>query len=127
MSKTRFGTAIICIDGRIQLPVIEWMKKEFLLDCIDMITEPAVVKILSHGDENELGRLKSKARISIEGHGSGVVAVVGHYDCFANQVSDLEHSSQIKKSVQAVQAWGYPVSIVGLWVGNAWRVDKLGL
>jgi hypothetical protein len=36
------------MDGRVQLPVIEWMKRNYALDYIDMITEPGSDKIMSN-------------------------------------------------------------------------------
>ena len=35
----KFVTAINCMDGRVQVPVIEWLKKEYKADDVDMITE----------------------------------------------------------------------------------------
>jgi len=40
MNKT-FATAINCMDGRAQLPVIEWIKEKQPVGFVDMITEPA--------------------------------------------------------------------------------------
>lgn len=36
----KFATAINCIDGRTQLPVIEWARKKYGVDYVDMITKP---------------------------------------------------------------------------------------
>ena len=47
MSHGKFGTAINCLDGRVQLPVSNWMKMQFHLDYIDMITEPGPDKIVA--------------------------------------------------------------------------------
>jgi hypothetical protein len=40
MSSGRFAAAINCMDGRAQLPVIEWLKRECGVDYVDTITEP---------------------------------------------------------------------------------------
>ena len=37
MDKITFATAINCMDGRVQIPVIEYLKKEFKVDYVDMI------------------------------------------------------------------------------------------
>lgn len=47
IAKDKFGTAINCIDGRVQLPVIKWLKENYYLDFVDMITEPGPDKVLS--------------------------------------------------------------------------------
>lgn len=48
--KKVFGTALNCIDGRTQIPIINWMKENFGLDYVDLITEPGMDKVLSQGD-----------------------------------------------------------------------------
>jgi Putative carbonic anhydrase len=37
MGEGKFGTAINCMDGRVQEPVINWMKVRYGLDYVDMI------------------------------------------------------------------------------------------
>jgi len=41
VSKT-FAAAINCIDGRTQAAVIEYLKRAYALDFVDMITEPGL-------------------------------------------------------------------------------------
>ena len=36
----KFGTAINCIDGRTQQPVIDYIKQNYAVDMVDMITFP---------------------------------------------------------------------------------------
>jgi len=43
----RFCTVINCIDGRIQLPVIEYLKIRFNVEYVDTITEAGPNLILS--------------------------------------------------------------------------------
>jgi len=38
-----------CIDGRVQLPVIEWIKQNYGVDHVDMITEPGMDGFLADG------------------------------------------------------------------------------
>ena len=42
-----FCTAINCMDGRTQLPVIEFLKDKFGVEFVDTITEPGPVRILA--------------------------------------------------------------------------------
>jgi len=46
---SKFATAINCMDGRCQLPVIEWMKKRYGVEYVDMITEPGPDGVLAEG------------------------------------------------------------------------------
>ncbi|MBF8982777.1 hypothetical protein IZY60_04405 [Lutibacter sp. B2] len=118
--EKRFGTALNCIDGRTQIPVTKWLKENFDVDYVDLITEPGMDKVLSQGQWVEIERLRKKVIISITAHSSNVVAVVGHYDCAANPVSDCKHFWDIVASTYIVKSWGLPVIVVGLWV------DKFG-
>jgi hypothetical protein len=125
--EKRFGTALNCIDGRTQIPIIKWLKENFDVDYVDLITEPGMDKVLSQGKLIETERLREKVIISITAHNSNVVAVVGHYDCAANPVSDCEHFQDIAASTYMVKSWGLPVRVVGLWVDEFWRVHVVSI
>ena len=43
MAKGNFGTVINCMDGRTQLPVNEYLRREYGLDFIDTVNEQADV------------------------------------------------------------------------------------
>ena len=51
MTKETFATAINCMDGRTQEPIISWAKKAFEVDYVDAITEPGPDKILAEGPD----------------------------------------------------------------------------
>ena len=125
--KKRFGTALNCIDGRTQIPIINWLKENFDVDYVDLITEPGMDKVLAQDQLAIIERLKENVIISITAHKSNVVAVSGHYDCAANPVSDREHFKDIIASTQIVKSWGLPVTVVGLWVDDFWRVHVVDI
>jgi hypothetical protein len=125
--KKRFGTALNCIDGRTQIPVIKWLKENFGVDYVDLITEPGMDKALSQGQWVENERLREKVIVSITAHNSNVVAVVGHYDCAANPVSDCKHFQDIVASTHIVKSWGLPVTVVGLLVDEFWCVHVVSI
>jgi len=123
MEKTRFATAINCIDGRVQSPVCERVRERFGVEYVDMITEPGADKVVALGGPETIDSIKQKVVLSIEGHHSSVVAVVAHHDCLANPVSRKEHLDYIKQSVERVVSWGLPVRVIGLWVNEWWRAE----
>ena len=118
-----FGTAVNCIDGRVQQAVSDWVKHHYRVRWVDAITEPGPDKVLSAGDSPALEAIRAKVALSVRAHGSGVVAVAGHYDCAGNPVTDEEHFEQIRRSVEVVAEWGLPVRVIGLWVNEQWGVD----
>ena len=126
MSDKKFATAVNCMDGRAQAPVTEWMKKNFNVDYVDMITEPGPNKILSEFKDIPLiANIKKRVEISVTRHKSKAIAVVGHFDCAGNPIDKTGQLRQIAESVKKIKAWGFNVKIVGLWVDEEWKVEKV--
>lgn len=122
----KFVTAINCMDGRVQLPVIEWMKQTYNAKYVDMVTAPGPNKILSDDKYGlEASFLQKRVEISVKKHLSKIIAVVGHYDCAGNP-TDLEtQKKQIKNAVETITSWRFGVIVIGLWVDEHWSVHKL--
>lgn len=118
-----FGTAINCIDGRAQAPVMDKIRSHFGVTYVDMITEPGADKIMAAGPAEAIEAIKRKVVLSVERHESRVVAVVAHHDCLANPVSKAEHFDCLKRAVERVVGWGLPVRVVGLWVNEWWWAE----
>jgi len=126
MSNLKFATAINCMDGRVQIPVIEWMKKEYGMNYIDMITEPGPNKILAENKETPVFKsIKKRVEISLNKHGSELIAIVGHYDCAGNPVEKDKQLKQIQSAIKTVKSWNFEVQIIGLWIDGNWDVDKV--
>lgn len=125
MEGKKFVTAINCIDGRVQTCVTEWLKEQYKADFVDMITEPGPDKALIEGSAELIASVKYKLNISTGSHHSDLIAIVGHYDCAANPVSNEEHFTQIAKCVEIIKSWNYPAQVIGLWVGDTWTVSAL--
>jgi hypothetical protein len=122
----KFCTAVNCMDGRVQLPVISYLKKRFEAVYIDVVTEPGPIKILA--DENDLQTIESiigRISISIEKHGSAGVAIVGHHDCAGNPASRQEQAVQLEKARKLLSARFPGTEIIKLWVDKKWKVDEI--
>ncbi len=126
MKDNIFVTAINCIDGRAQKPVIKFLTNRFEVDYVDMVTIPGADKVLSQNtDEAIVTSIRNSVEISITKHNSKIIAIVGHHDCAANPVDIKEHMDQIKKSIENVAAWELKASILGLWIDQNWNVNEL--
>lgn len=123
MAEGKFATSVACMDGRIQLPLAEWIKENYSVDYVDTITEPGVDKRAA--DNDNLESIRAKVEISINAHGSSLVVVSGHHDCAGNPVSDEEHIAHIRKGVEVVSSWGLEAKVVGLWVDGSWNVSAV--
>ncbi|MBD3234956.1 MAG: hypothetical protein GF315_14635 [candidate division Zixibacteria bacterium] len=125
MAEGKFGTAFNCMDGRTQLPVYKYLSEKYGLDYVDMITEPGADRALTQGSHALLESLKAKASVSVNGHGSNIIAVVGHHDCAGYPVSKDEHIAQTKVAVNVVRGWGFPAEVIGLWVDENGQVHDI--
>lgn len=124
----QFCTAINCMDGRVQLPVTNYMKSRFKADYVDMITEPGPCLILAEGNPEELlGSILKRIEISIKNHKSGALAVVGHFDCAGNPADRENQIEQIKKALAFLRREYRRPEMVGLWVNENWEVEEIAL
>ena len=126
MDHKKFATAVNCMDGRIQFPLVEWIKQEFGVDYVDMVTEAGPIKVLAEQkDIKTLASIKKRVEISLSQHLSRLVAVAGHFDCAGNPVDKDTQLKQIEASVRAVEKWGLQVEVLGLWVDENWKVTRI--
>ena len=126
MQEGTFATAIDCMDGRTQLPVIDYLRRRFLVDYFDSITEPGPDGILSNTIEKfYIDSIRRRVEISVYKHGSKLIAIVGHHDCAGNPVEERVHFEHIRKSVETVQSWGYDCDVFGLWVDVNGKVHEV--
>ena len=116
-NRKTFATAINCIDGRIQKPLLDFITERFRVDYVDMVTEPGPDKILSEDEAaGVIESIKKRVLISVEKHGSRIVVIAGHHDCAANPVEEKEHKRQIAKSVENIKRWNLEADTYGAWV-----------
>jgi len=121
-----FCTAINCMDGRVQLPVISYLKQRFLVDHVDMITEPGPVRLLGSDLESEGSvSVLRRVEVSARAHGSKAIAVVAHGDCAGNPVSDAEQRGQLERSVALLRERCPSSEVIGLWIDESWKVREL--
>ena len=126
MSRTQFCTAINCMDGRTQLPVIQYLQQRFNVAYVDMITEAGPSRILAEEDDRErIEAIRKRTNISVTAHGSTVIAVVGHVDCAGNPVSDEEQWAHLKKALTQIRHWYPELTVLALWVDDQWRVREI--
>ena len=88
------------MDGRIQLPLLRFIQDRYEVRYIDIITEPGPIQYLAgHMNHSVLETIRKRLRISVDVHGSEVIAISGHYDCAGNPVAKREQWRQMDASV----------------------------
>ncbi|MCF7908324.1 MAG: hypothetical protein K9L86_05595 [Candidatus Omnitrophica bacterium] len=120
----KFCTSIHCMDGRIQEPIIKYLKEKYNVAYIDTVTELGPCKILSENKDNaSINSIAERIKISTHKHDSKLIAISGHHDCAKNPQNGKTQRKQIKESVQYLKNKYPEIEIIGLWVDNEWKVN----
>lgn len=121
-----FCTAINCMDGRVQQPVISYLKDRYNAEYVDSITEPGPNLILAEQNRPELIQsILERLQISVEKHGSAGIAVVGHYDCAGNPAPRDRQIGHVRDSIRFLRTHYTSIDIIGLWVNEEWEVEEI--
>ena len=122
----KFCTAINCMDGRVQLPVIQFLCDRFGAEYVDCITEPGPNLILAkQGDDARIQTILERLDISIHKHGSVGIAVAGHHDCAGNPASHEDQLEHTRQAVRFLSGKYEDIEIIGLWVDENWEVNEI--
>ena len=121
-----FCTAINCMDGRVQLPVIKYLQERFGAEYVDAITEPGPNLILTEQKDSSLVQsIFKRLVISVEHHDSVGIAVVGHHGCAGNPSSKDDQISQVQQAIHLLRQTYESMPMVGLWVDENWEVHEV--
>lgn len=115
------STCLNCMDGRVQLPVLQWIKANYHVDYVDVITEAGMDAVLS--GQKDISEILRSIAISVNVNKSIRLFVVGHSDCRGNPVGEDVHRQQIMDSVVRLKSHWPGQEIVGLWVNDSWSVE----
>lgn len=130
-SDELFFTTIGCMDGRVQKPVFEYGKVQFIAEYPDTITEAGLVGLLAKDTINLdlLDSLKRKILISLTKHNSKGIIVHGHSECAGNPVDDQVHKEHVRKSVKKIsEITESAVPVVGVFIKRGeegWEVERV--
>ena len=117
------ATCLNCMDGRVQLPVLQWIKDNYRVDFVDVITEAGMDEVLSN--QEDVREILRSITISVNINKSTRLFVVGHYDCRGNPVEENIHHQEISSAVKRLKEHWPALEIVGLWVNKNWAVEKV--
>ncbi len=121
-----FCTSIHCMDGRIQEPLIHFLKTQHGAAYVDAITDAGPCKLLPAGTDQLLSKaVLDKVEISKSKHGSKLIAISGHHDCAGNPCDREVQEDQIRQSVDILKGIHPEMEVIGLWVDAAWQVHQV--
>ena len=127
--KHAFACAINCMDGRVQDAVKNYMKEHYKVDYVDMVTEAGPDKILSQEfftapQKAIVENVKSRIAISVNHHGTKVIAIAGHDGCAGNPATKDEQLRHLMASQNRVKSFGFKTEVIILWVESDWKTVK---
>lgn len=114
-------TCLNCMDGRVQLPVLTWLKSNYPVDFVDVITEAGMDGVLAK--QEDITEILRSIAVSVNVNKSTRLFVVGHHDCRGNPVDNDTHHTQIKEAVRRLRTHWSKQEVSGLWVNNTWNVE----
>ncbi len=121
-----FCTVINCMDGRIQLPVLNFLRERLGVAYVDNITEAGPIKFLAEqNDQGVIQDIFNRINISINQHGSTAISVVAHYDCLGNPRPESEQRVQLDKAVKFLSEHYPEMELLALWVDSDWCVHEI--
>ena len=121
-----FCTAINCMDGRVQLPIINYLMERFGVEYVDSVTEPGPVKILAEQtDQVMLDSIFKRVSISTKKHGCQSIAICAHADCAGNPVDDETQKEQLQKATELLKDTYPDAEVLTLWLDIKWDVYEL--
>ena len=122
----RFGTVVNCTDGRVQYPVMDYLKKHYDFDFFDSANEAGPLRTLTkNSDKCRLITLKEQIRTSLEEHASKFIALVGHHDCTDNPGDRTFQEKQMDEVLDYLQrSFGTGITYVALYVNEHWEVEE---
>jgi len=109
------------MDGRVQLPVLHWIRSQRNVDFVDVITEAGMDGVLAN--QKDISEIIRSIKISIGLNGSSKIFVVGHFDCRGNPVNKKAHRNHVIKAVKRLKTYWPDFDITGLWVNKSWQVE----
>ena len=124
-----FCTVSNCMDGRVQEPVIQFMRERFDAESVDSITEAGPNLILAkQTSEALIQSIFDKLAISVNEHQYVGIGIAGYHDCAgnpANKQDQLDQLDHIEKSIQMVKKTYPSMEVIGLWISDNWDVEEV--
>jgi hypothetical protein len=116
------------MDGRVQGPVIAYLSERFDGAYVDDITEAGPVGVLASDPGSSCSaEIYRKIDVSVNAHGSRVIAVVAHHDCAGNPKPREAQLEDLRVSIEVLKRRYPDLQVIPLWVGEDWQVEEVEL
>lgn len=109
------------MDGRVQLPVLHWIKDNNPVDFVDVITEAGMDGVLAK--QENIDEIIRSINVSVNLNKSTKIFMVGHFDCRGNPTDEKTHKLEIVEAVKRLKTHWTKLEVSGLWVNQQWQVE----
>jgi hypothetical protein len=114
------------MDGRVQIPVIDYLRTRCGVDYVDTITEPGPVRIIAEQPARRaVQAILDRVDLSTKAHKSNCIAISAHWDCAANPVTDEKQKEQLYAAITFLQKQYPGTEVIGLWLGEGWIISEI--
>lgn len=115
-----FFTSVGCMDGRVQKAANKYASLIFGAEFADTVTKAGLDGLFAKDDVDPdlYESVKSMILVSVEKHHSFGIIVHGHENCAGNPVTDEQHKTDIKKSVEVIKKMveGKDIDVHGVYI-----------
>ena len=118
------ATCLTSMDGRIQIPVTNWIRRSSKVKFVDIISGPGMDKVLTT-PHAQMDAIVTGIHISSKTNHSSHIFVVGHFDCRGNPVPYEKHKEKIIAGSQRIKKLFPSYPITGLWVNSDWKIKEI--
>lgn len=113
------------MDGRVQLPVISYLRTRFGVEYVDMVTEAGPVAVLSEATGGAAAqRIHDRVTLLLERHQSRGLAVAAHHDCAGNPVTASRQQEQLRACLRLLRERYPAIPVVALWIDENGLVQE---
>src|SRR3989338_5140209 len=106
------ATCLNCMDGRVQLPVLTWIKDNYPVDFVDVITEAGMDAVLAK--QKDISEVLRSIKVSVTLNKSTRLFIIGHHDCRGNPVEEAVHRQQVIDAVKRLKPLWPAQEVIGL-------------
>lgn len=119
-----FCASIQCIDGRIHDAIFSYIKENYDIKYIDILSEPGIDGILAGDDPMYIDSIIRKLQICVDVHDVKEVFFSAHYNCLANPGTKEEHISQMNKGLEKLKVRFPSLIFHKIWVDENWQCSS---
>lgn len=116
-----FAASIQCIDGRIHDAIFSYIRGNYDIKYIDIISEPGIDGILADENITHIDSIIRKVQVCVDVHQVKEVFLSAHYNCLANPGTKEEHLVQMNKSLEKLKAIFPDLNFHKIWIDENWE------